>query len=116
MNLNIESILNCVPEYHEFYNADELNEHSFHLARQYPDMVTIKILGYSKLEKPIYCLKIGNGSKTAVCYGTPHPNEPVGSMMLDALCTMLLQGKIFRLVSANQKPLTVRYSTMLFFK
>lgn len=90
MNLNIESILNCVPEYHEFYNADELNEHSSHLARQYPDMVTIKKLGYSKLEKPIYCLKIGNGSKTAVCYGTPHPNEPVGSMMLDALCAILV--------------------------
>lgn len=90
LNLNIDNILNHVPNYTEFYNTDELNEHSVNLASKYPDRVTIKKLGYSKLGKPIYCLKIGNGLKIALAYGTPHPNEPIGSMMLDTLCNLLV--------------------------
>lgn len=89
-NINIKKILEKVPDYQQFYDTDELNEQSFRLAREYPELVEIKEIGHSKMGKPIYCLKIGNGDKTALAYGTPHPNEPIGSMMLDALCNILV--------------------------
>lgn len=91
MKINIEKILEKVPDYQQFYDTDELNEQSFRLAHEYPELVEIKKIGHSKMGKPIYCLKIGNGNKTALVYGTPHPNEPIGSMMLDALCNILVE-------------------------
>lgn len=36
-NINIEKILEKVPDYQQFYDTDELNEQSFRLAREYPE-------------------------------------------------------------------------------
>lgn len=61
------------------------------LAKEHPEAVTLFEAGRSKLGQPIYCLKIGEGSKNALLYGTPHPNEPIGSMMLDAFTRILAE-------------------------
>ena len=34
MNFDMESILARVPDYQEFYTVDELNQHSFQLAKE----------------------------------------------------------------------------------
>ena len=65
MNFDMESILARVPDYQEFYTVDELNQHSFQLAKEYPDVVELFEAGRSKEGRPIYCLKIGQGSKNA---------------------------------------------------
>ena len=97
MNFVMESILARVPDYQEFYTVDELNQHSFQLAKEYPDVVELfSEAGRSKEGRPIYCLKIGQGSKNALLYGTPHPNEPIGSMMLDALSRILAEDEQLR--------------------
>lgn len=96
MNFDMESILARVPDYQEFYTVDELNQHSFQLAKEYPDVVELFEAGRSKEGRPIYCLKIGQGSKNALLYGTPHPNEPIGSMMLDALSRILAEDEQLR--------------------
>lgn len=96
MNFDMESILARVPDYQEFYTVDELNRHSFQLAKEYPDVVELFEAGRSKEGRPIYCLKIGQGSKNALLYGTPHPNEPIGSMMLDALSRILAEDEQLR--------------------
>lgn len=87
--IEMEKILNQVPEYSCFYTATEMDQRSFDLAKRFPEVVSVERIGSSRNEKPIYCLKIGHGKKTALMYGTPHPNEPVGSMMLDALSEIL---------------------------
>lgn len=85
----MDQILGQVPEYQYFFTASEMDQRSFDLEKRFPEIVSVEKIGDSRNGKPLYCLKIGEGSKTAVLYGTPHPNEPIGSMMLDALSEIL---------------------------
>ena len=96
MSIDMESILRRVPDYQEFFTVNEMNERSFALAKEHPEAVTLFEAGRSKLGQPIYCLKIGEGSKNALLYGTPHPNEPIGSMMLDAFTRILAEDPALR--------------------
>ncbi len=66
------------------------------LAEKYPDIVEVFEAGKSENGHPIFCSKIGKGSKNAFLYGCPHPNEPVGAMMLEYLSTYLAENKEFR--------------------
>ena len=91
MKIDIEEILSRVPEYTEVHTVEEMDQRSFALAAEYPDAVELTELGRSKQGRPIYCMKIGSGSRTALLYGTPHPNEPIGTMMLDALSAILAE-------------------------
>ena len=50
MNFDMESILARVPDYQEFYTVAELNQHSFQLAKEYPDVVELFEAGRSKEE------------------------------------------------------------------
>ena len=96
MKMNMERILSKVPEYTEFYTVEEMNKRSFDLAAKYPEVVEVTELGKSKMGRSIYCLKIGTGSKKALWYGTPHPNEPIGTMMLDAFTMILAEDEELR--------------------
>ncbi len=89
MNIDIEKILSRVPEYTAFHTVAEMDERSFALAERYQEAVELTEAGRSKQGRPIYCLKIGSGSRRALLYGTPHPNEPIGTMMLDAFSEIL---------------------------
>ena len=81
----IKEVIKNVPDYEFFKTVDELNESSRKLAERFPDLVKFYQIGESMAGDPIYCLKIGNGSKAVLMYGFPHPNEPIGSMMLEYL-------------------------------
>ena len=76
MNFDMESILARVPDYQEFYTVDELNQHSFQLAKEYPDVVELFEAGRSKEGRPIYCLKIGQAAKTPCSTARPTPTSP----------------------------------------
>lgn len=81
----IQSILADVPNYEAFLTVDELNSSTEQLANEYPDIITLMTIGHSRQGDPIKALKIGNGAKTALMFAMPHPNEPIGSMMLEYL-------------------------------
>ena len=81
--MNFEHLLNNIPDYKVFLTVDEMNESSRKLAQDYPDLVTMWEAGKSTKGEPIYALKIGEGSKNAFMFGCPHPNEPMGCMMLE---------------------------------
>lgn len=83
--MNIEEILAEVPDYKAFKTVDELKESSRQLAEDYPGVVELNVIGTSKNGEEIEALKIGDGSKKALLFACPHPNEPIGSMMLDFL-------------------------------
>ena len=93
---SIKAVIKNVPEYEYFKTVDELNESSRKLAEQYPDLASFYKIGESMAGDPIYCLKIGNGSRAILMYGFPHPNEPIGSMMLDYLSQQLVENEAFR--------------------
>lgn len=96
MDQLFERIMAELPDYQAFYTVAEFDESSRRLAAQYPDLVTLQEAGKSRAGHPVLCLKIGNGSKRALLFGCPHPNEPIGSMMVEYLSWKLCEDKEFR--------------------
>lgn len=96
MNPVFSDLLKNIPDYKEFLTVDELDASSRALAEQYPDVVSIFEMGKTKDGHPLLCLKIGSGSKNALMFGCPHPNEPIGTMMLEYLTENLAKNKALR--------------------
>ena len=89
--MTIEEMLELVPDYTEFYTVAELDQEIDRLAECYPDVVQVSIIGRSRENHPLRCMKMGNGSKNALCFACPHPNEPVGAMTLITLGNIFAQ-------------------------
>jgi hypothetical protein len=86
---DILSILDDVPDYQVFLTVDELKASTQQLANRHPDTVEILPIGHSRQGDPIEAIRIGNGSSKALLFAMPHPNEPIGSMMLEYLSLRL---------------------------
>ncbi|SHK06130.1 M14 family zinc carboxypeptidase [Paramaledivibacter caminithermalis] len=91
-----EDLINNIPDYKEFLTVDEMDANSKKLAEDFPEAVTIFEMGKTRANHPLYCLKIGNGSKNALMFGCPHPNEPIGTMMLEYFSKELARNKELR--------------------
>ncbi len=89
-------LLNSIPDYKEFLTLDEMNESSRKLALKYPDCVTEFELGKSSEGRSIKCLRIGEGSKNSLIFGCPHPNEPIGTMLLEHFTEELAKSEELR--------------------
>ena len=96
MNQIFKDLLSNIPDYKEFLTVDELDASSHALAEKYPDVVSIFEMGRTKDDHPLLCLKIGSGSKNALMFGCPHPNEPIGTMMLEYFTENLAKNKALR--------------------
>ncbi len=90
------SILGNVPDSQVFLTVDELKANARRLAAQYPDAVQLLPIGHSRQGDPIEALKIGDGPRKALLFAMPHPNEPIGSMMLDYLSLRLAEDAALR--------------------
>ncbi len=91
MREKIAGIVNQIPDYKVFLTVDELNESSFRLAKDHPDVVETFEFGKTRSGDTIWGLKIGTGSKNALVFGLPHPNEPVGTMTIEFLSKLLAE-------------------------
>lgn len=89
-------LIKNIPDYKVFLTVDELDASSFALSEKHPDAVSIFPIGSTKEGRTLYCLKIGEGSKTALMFGCPHPNEPIGTMMLEYLSENLAKDEQLR--------------------
>ena len=78
-----QKLLEGIPDYKEFLTVEEMNSSSKKLAEEHPESVSIFEIGQTRDGIELYCLKIGSGSHTALMFGCPHPNEPIGTMMLE---------------------------------
>ena len=94
--MNFNHLLENIPDYKVFLTVDEMDESSRKLAEEYPDLVEMYEAGKSRGGHPIYVLKIGNGPKNAFMFGCPHPNEPMGCMMLEYFSRYLCEHDDFR--------------------
>lgn len=94
--MDLQDILSRVPDYQEFFTVDEMDQRTLELAREFPDVVKVSEVGRSRWGRPIHCLTIGSGSQNALIFGCPHPNEPIGAMMLDFLTRELAQNEALR--------------------
>ncbi|MDR2157388.1 MAG: hypothetical protein LBO81_06385 [Clostridiales Family XIII bacterium] len=86
--MNIEAILDRIPDYQVFLTVAEMDALVRERARRYPSDVTLMEVGTSRKGHPILCTKLGNGEKNALCFACPHPNEPIGAMTLLTLADL----------------------------
>ena len=94
--MDFTHLINNIPDYKVFLTVDEMDASSKKLAEDYPDIVELWEAGKSTKGHPIYCMKIGEGSKNAFMFGSPHPNEPMGCMMLEYFTRYLCEHDDFR--------------------
>lgn len=88
---DILHILDDVPEYEDFLTVDELNAGTRRLAASHPDVVELLNIGTSRRGETIEAIRLGDGPRTALIFGMPHPNEPIGSMMLEFFSAALAE-------------------------
>jgi len=91
-----DEVINQIPDYKEFLTVEEMDASSRKLAEEFPDVVDLFEMGRTRENHPLYCLKIGNGSNNALMFGLPHPNEPIGAMMLEYFTRELASNEALR--------------------
>lgn len=82
--MDIRQIMDAVPEWETFHTVAELNA----LARERAKTFGFEIKQFGKTSvthEPLYYVKAGNGKKTALVWAFPHPNEPIGTLLIDFL-------------------------------
>jgi hypothetical protein len=92
----IDEVIKNIPDYKEFLTVEEMDESSKRLAEEYPDVVELFEMGRTRDNHPLYCLKIGNGTNNGLMFGCPHPNEPIGAMMLEYFTRELAENEELR--------------------
>lgn len=92
--MELQEILDRIPNYKEFMTIAELDGSSKKLAQSF-DHVELKEIGKSRGGRTIYCLQIGEGKENALLFAFPHPNEPIGSMSLEFLSQFLAKNPEF---------------------
>lgn len=95
MQSMFREVLAGIPDYQVFFTVDELNARLEDVSKGHRDVKKI-VLGHSRRGSPIYALEIGHGPRTGFIFGAPHPNEPIGTMMLDFFVTKLVKDRAFR--------------------
>lgn len=88
--MDIREYMASVPEIDRFLTVDELNADFEAIARDHADLATLERVGTSTLGEPINMLTIGTGEKQALLFACPHPNEPIGAMLVHHFARMLV--------------------------
>ena len=83
--MDIRRYMTDVPDSDRFLSVDEMHAGLDRLAEEYPDITRLRRVGTSKLGEPIRMLSVGTGSQNALLFGCPHPNEPIGGMLIHHL-------------------------------
>jgi hypothetical protein len=89
--VDIRAIMAQVPEMARFLTLDELNADLAKIVADHPEVASIRRVGTSKLGEPIQMLSIGSGSVNALLFACPHPNEPIGAMVVHHLAHRLVE-------------------------
>ncbi|MEM4675145.1 MAG: M14 family zinc carboxypeptidase [Nitrososphaerota archaeon] len=92
----LSEVVERVPSYRTFMTFRELEESTDALAEEYGDVVRVLGVGRSRCGEKIRAIIVGRGSKTALLFGAPHPNEPVGTLTLEYLTRVLASNEDVR--------------------
>ncbi|RZQ61198.1 M14 family zinc carboxypeptidase [Amycolatopsis suaedae] len=94
--MDVQALLDRVPEHDRFPSVDRMHAELDELAATYPDLVTLRRIGTSRLGEPLRVITVGSGSRDAVIIGGPHPNEPVGALTVSVLAQLLCEDATLR--------------------
>lgn len=87
--MDIRGYMSSLPEMDRFLTVNELNEDFARLAAGHPEFTTLERVGSSSLGEPIQMLSIGSGERNVLLFACPHPNEPIGAMLVHHLARLL---------------------------
>lgn len=90
-----EWVGDAVPDYRSFHTVAEHRAHGRALAAEH-DHVAYRDLGETPGGEALWAVTVGEGSRTALLFGAPHPNEPIGSMTVDFLLHELAENTELR--------------------
>lgn len=96
MQMDMEAALARVPDYDRFFTFDEMLARTRAVAETRPDVATLTQLGESTEGRPIEMLRIGDGPQRLLLYALPHPNEPIGAMLIQFLLDELIENDELR--------------------
>lgn len=85
----------AVPAYDRFLTVDEHRERDRDLAAAH-DHVRLDEHGETPGGEPLWSVTVGDGSRTVLLIGAPHPNEPIGSTTVDFLLHELAENDAVR--------------------
>jgi hypothetical protein len=88
--------MTSLPEMDRFLTVDELRQDFERIAREFPDIARLERVGSSSLGEPIHMLSMGTGEKNALLFACPHPNEPIGAMMVHHFSKLLCEDDALR--------------------
>jgi Zinc carboxypeptidase len=91
-----EAALAQVPNYERFYTLEEMVARTKATAENHPDLTTLQIVGHSTDGLEIPMLRIGNGPTHLLLFACPHPNEPIGAMLIQFLLEELVTNEKLR--------------------
>ena len=99
MDKQFETLLENIPAYERFYTLAELDDSSLRLAEAHPDCVKLREVGRTREGRALLMLSIfcdDPEADNALMLGCPHPNEPIGAMMLEYFSGALAEDKALR--------------------
>ena len=85
-----------MPEHREFLTLEELRASSHALVAEFPDVARLEDVGRSAEGRPIELLTIGDGPRSVLLVGVPHPNEPIGTLTAEFLSRLLCENAALR--------------------
>lgn len=94
--MKLLQIARSVPEYDMYRTVGEMRASTERLAREFPDLVTIKAVGESREGDPIQLISIGEGERNALVYAGAHGNEATGAMTAEFLSRHLCENAELR--------------------
>ena len=88
--------LERVPDYQRFLTLDEMVANARRVVAEHPGIASIETVGHSTDGEPIEMVRIGDGPQRLLAYALPHPNEPIGAMLIQFLLDELITNSELR--------------------
>lgn len=93
---DIRKMMKKVPAYDRFLTVDEMFARAHQVAEEHPELARLTITGQSTDGTEIPMVTIGDGPKSVVLFALPHPNEPIGAMLVQFLLDELISNPELR--------------------
>lgn len=96
MTEELAAALARVPDYDRFLTLAEMTDRARAVADEHPHLASIVRVGASTEGRPIEMVRIGDGPQRMLLYALPHPNEPIGAMLVQFLLGELVANEDLR--------------------
>ncbi len=78
-------LVDTLPHFERIFRVEEMGERTQALAKAHPGALEVETVGSSREGRPIDVVRTGSGARTLLLLGFPHPDEGVGSLLIDHL-------------------------------